>query len=29
VRIGDNLVQKMQAFVLVRDGVVEALEGID
>jgi hypothetical protein len=29
VRLGDNLVQKMQAFVLVRDGVVEALEGID
>ncbi|MFM7465463.1 MAG: YlqD family protein [Cyanobium sp.] len=29
VRLGDNLVEKMQAFVLVRDGVVEALEGID
>jgi hypothetical protein len=28
VRLGDNLVQKMQASVLVRDGVVEALEGI-
>lgn len=26
VRLGDNLVQKMQASVLVRDGVVEALE---
>ena len=28
VRLGDNLVEKMQASVLVRDGVVEALEGI-
>jgi hypothetical protein len=29
VRLGDNLVEKMQASVLVRDGVVEALEGLD
>jgi hypothetical protein len=28
VRLGDNLVEKMQASVLVRDGVVEGLEGI-
>ena len=27
VRLGDNLVEKMQASVLVRDGVVESLEG--
>ncbi|MCH9713683.1 MAG: YlqD family protein [Cyanobacteria bacterium] len=27
VRVGDNLVQKLQAAVLVRDGVIEAIEG--
>ena len=27
VRVGDNLVEKLQAAVLVRDGVVEAIEG--
>jgi uncharacterized protein (DUF342 family) len=27
VRIGDNLVEKLQAAVLVRDGVIEAIEG--
>jgi uncharacterized protein (DUF342 family) len=27
VRVGDNLVEKLQAAVLVRDGVVEASEG--
>jgi len=27
VRVGDNLVQKLQASVLVRDGVIEAIEG--
>ena len=27
VRLGDNLVEKMQASVLVRDGVIEAIEG--
>jgi LPS O-antigen subunit length determinant protein (WzzB/FepE family) len=26
VRVGDNLVQKLQAAVLVRDGVIEAIE---
>jgi hypothetical protein len=29
VRLGDNLVAKMQASILVRDGVIEALEGLD
>ncbi len=29
VRLGDNLVEKMQASILVRDGVVEALDGLD
>ncbi|MCP9808015.1 YlqD family protein [Cyanobium sp. HWJ4-Hawea] len=29
VRVGDNLVEKLQAAVLVRDGVIEALEGAD
>jgi hypothetical protein len=29
VRVGDNLVQKLQAAVVVRDGVVEAVEGAD
>jgi DNA repair exonuclease SbcCD ATPase subunit len=28
VRPGDNLVEKMQASILVRDGVVESLEGL-
>ena len=28
VRVGDNLVEKLQAAVLVRDGVIEALEGV-
>ncbi len=27
VRVGDNLVEKLQAAVLVRDGVIEAMEG--
>ena len=27
VRVGDNLVQKLQAAVVVRDGVIEAIEG--
>ncbi|EDY39807.1 conserved hypothetical protein [Cyanobium sp. PCC 7001] len=27
VQVGDNLVQKLQASVLVRDGVIEAIEG--
>jgi len=27
VRIGDNLVEKLQVAVLVRDGVIEAIEG--
>jgi uncharacterized protein (DUF342 family) len=27
VSVGDNLVQKLQAAVLVRDGVIEAIEG--
>ena len=27
VRVGDNLVEKLQASVLVRDGVIEAIEG--
>jgi F0F1-type ATP synthase membrane subunit b/b' len=27
VRVGDNLVQKLQVAVLVRDGVIEAIEG--
>jgi hypothetical protein len=27
VRLGDNLVEKLQAAVLVRDGVIEAIEG--
>jgi F0F1-type ATP synthase membrane subunit b/b' len=27
VRVGDNLVEKLQAAVLVRDGIVEAIEG--
>jgi len=27
VRVGDNLVEKLQAMVLVRDGVIEAIEG--
>ena len=27
VRVGDNLVEKLQAAVLVRDGVIEAIEG--
>jgi gamma-glutamyl-gamma-aminobutyrate hydrolase PuuD len=25
--VGDNLVEKLQASVLVRDGVIEAIEG--
>ena len=29
VRLGDNLVQKLQAAVVVRDGVIEAIEGAD
>tara|TARA_Y100001968_G_scaffold132470_1_gene120893 strand:+ start:8661 stop:9107 length:447 start_codon:yes stop_codon:yes gene_type:complete len=29
LKVGDNLVKKMQVNVLVRDGVVEAIEGID
>ena len=29
VRVGDNLVQKLQAAVLVRDGVIEAIEGAE
>ena len=29
VRMGDNLVEKLQAAVLVRDGVIEAIEGAD
>jgi hypothetical protein len=29
VRLGDNLLEKMQASILVRDGVVEGLEGLD
>ena len=28
VRVGDNLVEKLQVAVLVRDGVIEALEGV-
>ena len=28
VQVGDNLVEKLQAAVLVRDGVIEALEGV-
>ena len=28
VAVGDNLVEKLQAAVLVRDGVIEALEGV-
>ncbi len=28
VRVGDNLVEKLQAAVLVRDGVIEAIEGV-
>ncbi len=28
VAVGDNLVQKLQAAVLVRDGVIEAIEGV-
>lgn len=28
VSVGDNLVQKLQASVLVRDGVIEAIEGV-
>jgi phage host-nuclease inhibitor protein Gam len=28
VAVGDNLVQKLQASVLVRDGVIEAIEGV-
>jgi hypothetical protein len=27
VRVGDNLVQKLQMAILVRDGVIEAIEG--
>jgi hypothetical protein len=27
VRVGDNLVEKLQVAVLVRDGVIEAIEG--
>ena len=27
VQVGDNLVQKLQVAVLVRDGVIEAIEG--
>jgi hypothetical protein len=27
VGVGDNLVQKMQVAVLVRDGVIESIEG--
>ena len=27
VQVGDNLVEKLQAAVLVRDGVIEAIEG--
>ncbi|NQV10068.1 MAG: YlqD family protein [Cyanobacteria bacterium] len=27
IRVGDNLVQKLQVAVLVRDGVIEAIEG--
>jgi gamma-glutamyl-gamma-aminobutyrate hydrolase PuuD len=27
VQVGDNLVEKLQASVLVRDGVIEAIEG--
>ena len=27
VRVGDNLVQKLQVAILVRDGVIEAIEG--
>ena len=29
VAVGDNLVEKLQASVLVRDGVIEAIEGAD
>ncbi|MFN6134027.1 MAG: YlqD family protein [Synechococcaceae cyanobacterium] len=29
VRVGDNLVEKLQAAVVVRDGVIEAVEGAD
>tara|TARA_B100000700_G_C14646785_1_gene670060 strand:+ start:77 stop:523 length:447 start_codon:yes stop_codon:yes gene_type:complete len=29
LKVGDNLVKKMQVTVLVRDGVVEEIEGID
>ena len=28
VVVGDNLVQKLQAAILVRDGVIEAIEGV-
>ena len=28
VAVGDNLVEKLQAAVLVRDGVIEAIEGV-
>ncbi len=28
VQVGDNLVERLQASVLVRDGVIEAIEGI-
>jgi hypothetical protein len=27
VRVGDNLVEKLQVALLVRDGVIEAIEG--
>lgn len=29
IKVGDNLVEKLQVAVLVRDGVVEAIEGAD
>jgi len=29
VRVGDNLVERLQAAVLVRDGVIEAIEGAE
>ena len=29
LKVGDNLVSKMQVSVLVRDGVVEAIDGLD
>ena len=29
LKVGDNLVSKMQVSILVRDGVIEAIDGID